>query len=134
MSPSLVSLLLKVVGVSDGVVRQLQSVPGFAVQDFHPPAQSGLVPKPMPADIYLSTFIAAFLAVIEHGMQDAPAMCMYPVGKRKSLGNVERELRACLQFHRQTVEPYPSQVCDTLVLATNAGLDDAMHTLSLIHI
>ena len=75
MSPSLVSLLLKVVGVSDGVVRQLQSVPGFAVQDFHPPAQSGLVPKPMPADIHFSIFIAAFLAVIDHGTKDAPVVC-----------------------------------------------------------
>ena len=55
----------------------------------------------MPADIRLSTFIPAFLAVAEHGMPDAPVMCKYAVVElRKSLGNVERELRAYLQFHQ----------------------------------
>ena len=75
-------------------------------------------------------FIAAFLAVIEHGMKDAPVMCKYTVG-RKSLGLVERELRVYLQLHRQNLESYAAQVRDTLVLTINAGLDDAINMLAV---
>lgn len=76
MSPILVSLLLQTVtGASDGVVRQLQSLSGFAVQDVRPPAPAEVARKPMPADIHFSIFIAAFLAVIDHGTKDAPVVC-----------------------------------------------------------
>ena len=113
MSPSL---------VSDGVVRQLQSLSGFAVQEFHPPAPVGVPPKPMPADTHLSTFIAALLAVIERGVKDTRVTCKYTVGElRKRPGLVDRELRAYMQFHRQTLKTYASQVRDTLVIAINAA-------------
>ena len=102
MSSSLVSLLLKkIAGVPDGVVRQLQSLAGFSVRNVYPPTRAKVAPKPKPADIHHSTFIAAFLAEIRHGMNDASVMCKYAVVElRTGLGIVERELPAYLQFHR----------------------------------
>ena len=80
----------------------------------------------------LITFTAACLAIIEHDMKDAPVMCKYTVGgPRKHLGFVELELRAYLQLHLQTLEPYAAWVRDMLVLAITAGLDDAMYTLAV---
>ena len=101
MSLILVSLLIQTVsGASDGVVRQLQFLSGFAVQDVQPPAPVEVSPTPMPVDIHLRIFIAAFLDVIEHGTKDAPVVCKYAVVELlKSLGGVERDLRAYLQFH-----------------------------------
>ena len=133
MSHSLVSLLFqKVAGVSDGVVRQLQFLSGFTVQDVHPPAPAGISPKPMPADIHSSTFIAAFLAVIDHGMKDAPVMCER--GWRtaeKSGAHRARAAGVTEVTPADTRATYAAQVRDTLVLAINAGLVDAMHTFAV---
>ena len=70
------------------------------MEDVQPPAPPEVASKPMPADIHLRIFIAAFLAVIEHGTKEALIVCKYAVAELlKNLGGVERELWAYLQFH-----------------------------------
>ena len=86
----------------------------------------------MPAEIHFGTFIAAFMAVLEYGMEDAPVTCTHTVRSvRDALGKVERELLAYLQFHHLVLAPYNAQVREVLIQAINAGLKDAMYKLAV---
>ena len=72
------------------------------------------------------------LAVIEHGMNDAPVMCKHTVlDVYDGLEAVGDKLWSHLQFHRQTLEPSATEVRNTIILVINAAHDDAMHTLAV---
>ena len=124
--------LRKVARITDDVTRQLQSLLGVTVQDYHFPAPPGVPAKPVPADLHFSTSIGALLTVIDYGMDDAPVMCRHRVRElRQGLMAVEGRLRGYLQYHRITLEPFPEQVRDALIIAINEGLDEAMYTLAV---
>ena len=59
-------------------------------------------------------------------MNDAPVICKHTVRElRDGMEAVEGKVRTYLQFHRQTLEPIVAQLRDTIILAANAGLDEA---------
>ena len=80
----------------------------FVVGEFSPPAPVGVNPLPMPTDVY-STFIPAFVVVLEHGTENAPGLCKSRVAKlRKDFKDVQ-ELRQTYPHHhcrpRQPIAP-----------------------------
>ena len=133
MCAALVGIRLEKVGrITEEITRQLQSLSGLTVQEYHSPAPPGLSAKPVPADLHFSTFIGALLAVIDYGIKYAPVMCWHRVRDlREGLMAVEGKLRGYLQYHRIPPEPFPEQVRDALIVAINEGFDEATYTLAV---
>ena len=83
--------LKRVAGVTDAVVTQLAAVEKFEVQSFCPPAPAGVTPLDMPADVRFRTFIAAFVASLKHGIDNAPPVCYKKVGRLNLVSESRRE-------------------------------------------
>ena len=131
-SPLLVLILKKVAGVPAEVVRQLQTLSGWDVQAFCPSAPAGATPMVLPAELHFSNFMAAFMTVLEYGMEDAPPACTTTVATlRHSLDTVEKSVWTYLQFHAHDLAPFSQKVRKLLVTAMNRGLEEATHKLAL---
>ena len=90
----------KVAGVPAEVVRQLQTLGGWDAQAFCPSAPAGATPTALPAELHFSTFISAFVAVLEYGMGNAPPASITTVAElRYALETVEKSVPTYLQFH-----------------------------------
>ena len=96
-----------VAGVPAEVVRQLQTLSGWDVQELCPLAPAGTTPMTLPAELHFSTFISAVMAVLEYGMENAPPACISTVAElRHALEAVEKSMRTYLQFHAPDIAPY----------------------------
>ena len=124
--------LKKVARITYEVTRHLQSLSALTVQGYHSPVPPGVSTKPAPMHLPFSTFVGALLAVIDYGMDDAPVRCRNRVCElREGLMAVEGRLRRYLQYHRITLEPFPEQVRDALIVAINEAFDEATLTLAV---
>lgn len=74
----------RVAGITDVVVKQLEAMKIFEVQSFCPPAPAGVALVDMPTDVHFRTFIAALVAVLKHGMDNALPVCKDKVEGLKS--------------------------------------------------
>ena len=76
--------LKRVAGITDVVVKQLEAMKIFEVQSFCPSAPAGVALVDMPTDVHFRTFIAALVAVLKHGMDNALPVCKDKVEGLKS--------------------------------------------------
>ena len=123
-------------GVSYGLVRHVLTTftgaSDFLVLNVCPPAPAGEVPTSILPAILFGTFIAAFMAVLEFDIEDAPVMCTHTVRSvREALEKVEGERLAHLPFHRLVLALYNAQMRDVLIQAINADIKVAMHKLAV---
>ena len=88
---------------------------GSATPDFKRLGRSSILPTSAsrghtdgpPAELHFSTFISAFMAVLTHGMENAPPACITTVATlRYALEAVEKSMRTYLQFHAPDIAPY----------------------------
>ena len=73
--PLLLLALDEVALVSEDVTKQLRALFEFAVEDVYPTLPVEQAPVGMPAKVHFATFVAAFLATLEYGMEGAQAVC-----------------------------------------------------------
>ena len=86
----------------------------------------------LPAELHFSTFISAFMAVLEYDVENAPPACITTVAElRQALEAVEKSVRTYLQFHSRDPAPYSQNVRELLVRAMNHGLEEATYKLAL---
>ena len=86
------------------------------MQTFCPPAPAGATPTVLPVELHFKTFVAAFMTVLEYGMEDAPPTCNTTVATlRHSLETVEKRVRTYLQFHTHDLAHFPQKVRELLV-------------------
>ena len=86
----------------------------------------------LPAELHCITFISAFTAVLEYGMENAPPACISTVSElRHALEAVEKSVRTYLHFHARDLAPYSQKVRELLVRAMNHGLEEATYKLAL---
>ena len=117
----------RVAGVADAVVKQLAAMENFEVQAFCPPAPAGVAPVDMPADVHFRTFIAAFVAVLKHGMHNTPPVCKNKVeGLKLVLEAAESVVQKYLLRHWRELAPNGTQVRNLLIPVINIGQDEAM--------
>ena len=80
----------------------------------------------LPAELHFSTFISAFMAVLEYGMENAPPACISTVAElRHALEAVEKSVRTYLQFHARDLASYSQNVRELPVCAMNHSLEEA---------
>lgn len=79
-----------------------------------PPVRAGGTPRAIPADVHHRTFIAAFAAVLEHGMGSAPDICKIHVALSKpELQAALTQLQSYLRTHYLANSSYPDHVSGT---------------------
>ena len=77
----------------------------------------------LPAELYFIIGVAAFMAVLGYGMEDAPPACTTTVATlRYCLETIEKSVRTYLQLHAHDLAPFPQKIHEFLVTAMNRGL------------
>lgn len=125
-------VLRRIAQVTQPVAEQLRSLSNFQLADFYPPLPPGGEPRPLPAEDHLSTFVAALLAVIDYGMENAPRTCISRVTfLRVELQAATSQVCSYLRYHRQELQPDEQGVLrDSILSAGNEDLSDAFEELS----
>ena len=109
--------------VSETVTKQLRALPECVLEYFHPPLPAEQVPVGMPAELQFATFVAAFLATLEYGMEGAQLVCKNRVGiLREELERLQKTVGVYLWHHFKTLMELKGKVCEVLLTAINGGL------------
>jgi len=129
--PLLLMALNEVAFVSDAVTQQLRSLSEFAVEAFYPPLPAGQEPVDMPAEVHFATFVAAFMATLEYGMEGAQAVCRNRVRTvREELEQLQKSVEVYLRRHYKSLLDHKDKVREVLIAAMNVGLQVGMIDLA----
>ena len=111
----LLLVLDKVAHISDKVITQRNALPEFTVEDFFPPVPAGETPAAIPADVHLATFVAAFMEILEYGMEGAQVVCENRVSYvRRELEAVKNPVEFYLRRHFSNLTPHSVKVREML--------------------
>ena len=128
--PLLLLALDEVAYVSEAVTKQLRTLSEFAVEAFYPPLAAGQAPASMPAQVHFATFVAAFLATLEYGMEGAQAVCKNRVRTLREELELQKTVEVYLRRHYTTLLHHKDKVREVLLTAMNGGLKAGMIDLA----
>ena len=85
----------------------------------------------MPAQVHFTTFVAAFLATLEYGMEGTQAVCKNRVRTlREELDQLQKTVEVYLRRHYTTLLSHKDKVRQVLLTAMNGGLKAGMIDLA----
>ena len=85
----------------------------------------------MPADVQIATFVAAFRATLEYGMERGQAVWTNRVRAfRTELEELQRMVKVYLRRHFSLLMAHSAKVRELLVTAMNSGMKDGMTALA----
>lgn len=121
-------ILRKIAHVNEQMAQQLREMANFDLKDFYPPMPAGCIPRPMAVEDHVSTFVAAVIAVVEHGTENAPPICTTRVDLlRVELQAAASQVSNYLSYHRPELAGDDGMLREC---ALNAGNDDLREAFS----
>ena len=129
--PRLLLALDVVTYISEAMTNQLRALSEFAVDHFSPPLPAGQAPVGMSAELHFATFVAAFLATLEYGMEGVQAVCKNRVRTlRGELEQLQNKVEVYLRRHYKTLLDHKDRVRKVLLTTMNGGLKAGMIDLA----
>ena len=129
------AVLNKVTRVTDSSQKQLEALSYYACHDFHLPLPRGGAVPPLgslPMESHFGTLVFSLVALLEYGTEDSPREFRARVLSLKvELGQVGRDLKGFLLYHRHALIMYPWRVCEVVLAAVNIGVEEAFIELAV---
>ena len=117
--------------VAEAVTKQLRSLSEIAVEYLYPPLPTRQEPVGMPAEVQFATFVAAFLATLEYGMEGAQELCKNRVHTvKEELEQMQKTVELYLRRPYNTPLDHKHKVCEVLIPDMNVGLQVGMIDLA----